>query len=792
MAKVTPIQTNFTGGEISPRLLGRVDLQQYVNSVQRCENFICFPHGGITKRSGTRFVAEVKNSSQSVRLIPFIYSTVQAYVLEFGHQYVRFYRDEGQIQSGSPAAPYEIASPYDQTELADLKFTQSADILYLCHSEYQPRKLSRTGHTAWSFSTFDAIDGPWDSVNATATTLTPSGTSGSVTITASAVTGINSGQGFLSTDVGRSVRILSGGKWGSAKITAVGSTTSATATTFDGFAFENTSASTNWRLGIWSNTTKWPRTAAFYQQRLFFASNTARPNTIWASESGNFETFSPTNREAEVLDDAGLSLTLATDQVNAVRWMYGAKQLQLGTSDGPFIVSSGSDDLALTPSNATVHRETTDGTAHARPIGVSRATLFIDRTRTKIRELAYNLEQDGFTTPDLTLIAEHITTGNMAELAYTRTPDSLLWARLDTGGLRCLTYEREQKVVAWHRHILGGVSGAATITVTDYANITVGTKLTLTKSDGTTVTFTSEAVSGNAPSSSLGFRPNQDNNTTADNIYTAVNAHADFTVANPAANVVTIEETSRSGGGFLTIASTDTIRLAVTSQAEALVTSIAAIPTLDELEEQLYLIVTRTINGQTKKYIEFLEKSFDQAKGDKPKDAFFVDSGLSYDNASSAVTAVSGLGHLEGETVRILANGANHASKVVSSGAVSLDRSANTVHVGLEYRAMMRTLDPEVQTEEGPSQGKTRRIERVTARVVDTYTLKIGDTLDNLQEVPFRTSTMPMGELVLFTGDKRLLLQHTPNRQFDLFFVHLDPLPCTILAIMYAAVVSDR
>ena len=685
MAKVTPIQTNFTGGEISPRLLGRVDLTKYTSSVQRCENFICFPHGGITKRSGTRFIAEVKDSSKKVRLIPFIFSTVQAYVLEFGHNYVRFYRNEGQIQNTAGTAPYEIVSPYGQDDLDDIKFTQSADILYLTHPDYQTRKLSRTGHTAFSFSLLEAIDGPWGEINTTSTTLTPAAVTGNTTITASSTTGINNNQGFLSTDVGRCIRILKSGKWGSAKITAVNSTTSVAVSVYNDFDFGATSSSDNWRLGIWSDTTGWPTTATFYQQRLFFANNTTSPNTLWASESGNFETFSPTNRDAEVLDDSGLDLTLATDQVNAIRWMYGAKQLLLGTSDGPFVVSSGSDNLALTPNNVTVNRETTDGTANLRPVGASRATIFIDRTRTKIRELAYNLEVDGFSTPDLTLIAEHITTGNAKELAYTRSPDSLIWTLLDTGELRCLTYERAQDVVAWHRHIIGA-----------------------------------------------------------------------------------------SGAGA------------------AQVKSIAAVTSADELEEQLYMVVQRTINGSTKQYIEFLEKSFDQAKGDLPKDAFFVDSGLTYDDPNVSVTSVSGLSHLEGETVKILADGANHPNKVVTGGTVTLERSANTVHVGLGYRALMRTLDPEVQTETGPSQGKTRRIERITARVVDTYTLKIGPELNNLQEIPFRTPSIPMGQLELFTGDKRLLLQHTPDRQFDLYFVHDDPLPCTILAVMYALVVSER
>ena len=122
MAKVTPIQTNFTGGEISPRLLGRVDLTKYTASLQTCQNFLVFPHGGVTKRSGTRFIAEVKDSSKKVRLVPFVFSTVQAYIIEFGDNYVRFYRNEGQIQNSAGTAVYEVASPYDQNDLANLDF----------------------------------------------------------------------------------------------------------------------------------------------------------------------------------------------------------------------------------------------------------------------------------------------------------------------------------------------------------------------------------------------------------------------------------------------------------------------------------------------------------------------------------------------------------------------------------------------------------------------------------------------------------------------------------------------
>lgn len=674
MSRTTPIQTNFTGGEISPRLYGRVDLQKYATSVERCENFIIFPHGGITKRSGTRFISEVKYSNRITKLIPFIFSTEQAYMLEFGHYYIRFYRNEGVLLNTAGTAPYEIVSPYSETDLATIDFTQSADVLYLIHPNYQPRTLNRLGPTNWSLDLYSFIDGPYNDFNSdTSKTLTPSATTGAITITASSAT-------FASTDVGRWVRINNGTVWGAAKISGYTSATVVSAIVNSKFPMSATTATSNWRLGAWSDTTGWPACVGFFQERLFFASSRSKPSTVWGSRSSDFVTFSPSNDKGEVLDDSGLNFTLSTDQVNAIRWIYGEKRLQLGTSDGPFILSSGRNFEALTPSNITVSRETTDGTANERPVGASRTTLYIDRSRLKVREFAYDINIDGYTSVNLTLLAEHITTGNVHMISYARSPDSLVWTLLNTGELRCLTYEREQEVVAWHRHIIGG---------------------------------------------------------------------------------------------------TDTT-----------VEHIATIPKNDESEDVLYLVVSRTIGGVTKKYVEYLEKSFDTAKGMAVEEAFFVDSGISYDGA--ATTSLSGLDHLEGETVQVLADGAVHPDRVVTGGAISLARSASKVSVGLPYVARVRTLDPEVQTQTGPSQGKVRRIERVTFRVVDTFNLKFAANGRELEIIPFRGSAMPMGTIELFTGDKRVLVQHSPERQFELLVQSDTPHPCTVLAIMYSMTVSDR
>ena len=113
-------------------------------------------------------------------------------------------------------------------------------------------------------------------------------------------------------------------------------------------------------------------------------------------------------------------------------------------------------------------------------------------------------------------------------MEFQQSPDSIIWCVREDGQLAALTYQRSENVVSWTRHKLGGHFAEATVTVSDYTNIAVGTTLKLNKSDGTSVTFTSEAAGASSPSETLGFRPYTNNNTTADNIFTAINAHADF------------------------------------------------------------------------------------------------------------------------------------------------------------------------------------------------------------------------------------------------------------------------
>mgnify|MGYP003631235618 FL=1 len=852
MARVAVELTNFTGGELSPRLDGRTDLTKYTSGCATLENLIVYPHGSAARRPGSTFIAEVANSANKTRLIPFEFSTTQTYMLEFSNLKMRVYKDSGSVLEGdktisaitkaNPAVVtanshgysngdevlissvggmtevngkrflvadkttntfelqdkdgvdinssafttytsggvsnkvFEIATPYTTAQLFDIKFAQSADVMYITHPEHEVEKLSRTGHTAWTLTDVDFTNGPFQDANITTTTLTPSSAStGSRDITASATTGINNDQGWLTTDVGRQIHF----NGGYATITARTSSTVVVANVTT--AFTNANAITAWQLGAFSDTTGHPSCVTFFEQRLVFAGTTNQPQTIFFSKSGDYENMDA-NIGGTIADDDAIIYTIASNQVNAIRFMTATRTLIIGTAGGEFTVSGGGTDSAVTPTNILIKKQSNHGAANVDAIAVGNATLFLQRAKRKIRELAYNFDVDGYIAPDMTILAEHITESGLTQIAYQQEPNQIVYAVRGDGELAGLTYQREQQVTAWHRHIFGGRFGVATITVSDYANITTGTKLTLTKSDGTTVDFTS--TTGTAGTNE--FKTQTNNNTTATNLKTAINAHANFTATVNSA-VVTITETAHEATGYLTIKSFDSTRLTITSEGKAVVESAAVIPT-DDTEYQVYVIIKRTVNGATKRYVEFLNVlEFDETDNTSFN---FLDSALSY--TGSAVSTLSGLDHLEGQVVSILADGATHPNRTVSSGSITLDRSAKSVKIGLAYTSLLQTMRLNAGSQNGTSQGKTKRIYDITVRMFETIGIEVGPDLSNMERIPFRSSANLMDEgIPPFTGDKEVEFRGNYETDGFIFVRQTQPLPFTILSLYPRLTTND-
>jgi hypothetical protein len=853
MARVAVELTNFTGGELSPRLDGRTDLTKYTSGCATLENLVVYPHGSAARRPGSTFLAEVADSDNKTRLIPFEFSTTQTYMLEFSNLKMRVYKDSGAVLEGNitisgitaanPAVVtatshgyenadevlissvagmtevngkrflvankttntfelqdkdgvdinssaftaytsggvankvFELTTPYTTAQLFDIKFAQSADVMYITHPAHEVEKLSRTGHTAWTLTDVDFTNGPFLDSNITTTTFTPASAAVGVgvNVTASAVTGINNGSGFLTTDVGRQIRI----GVGYAIITARTSTTVVVVTITTAIA--NTTANADWSLGAFSDTTGHPSCVTFFEQRLVFAGTTDQPQTIFFSKSGDYENMDA-NIGGTIADDDAIIYTIASNQVNAIRFMTATRTLIIGTAGGEFTVSGGSVDTAITPTNILIKKQSNHGSANVDAIAVGNATLFLQRAKRKIRELAYNFDVDGYVAPDMTILAEHVTEGGLTQIAYQQEPNQIVYAVRGDGELVGLTYQREQQVSAWHRHIFGGRFGNATITVTDYANIANGTRIVLTKADGTTTTFTSatSATSGK-------FHTTTSNNQTATNLKTLIDADSDFT-ATVSSDVVTITETLPLSTGFLTVTSLDdSVRLAKTDEGKAVCESVAVIPT-DDTEYQVYVIVKRTINGATRRFVEILNVfDFDQTDNTSFN---FLDSQLSY--SGSAATTISGLDHLEGQTVSILADGATHPDKTVSSGSVTLDRSVTNAKIGLAYTSLLQTMRLNAGSQNGTSQGKTKRIYDITVRIFETIGVEVGPDLNNLERIPFRSSADLMDEgIPPFTGDKEVEFRGNYETDGFIFVRQTQPLPFTILSLYPRLTTND-
>jgi len=455
MPKAAFIQTNFTAGELSPRLEGRVDISKYFNGVLTLKNMIIHPHGGTTRRGGTKHIANAKTGTKKVRLIPFQFSVTQAYMLEFGENYIRFYRDDQRIGGGGfgsgfssgfagSASIVEVTTTYLESELFEIQFAQTADILYIVHPNHKPAKLSRTAVDVFSIADEVFLNGPYQDENLTTTTITPSAVSGTATLTASSAL-------FASTDVGRTVRIDQGAAFGWAEITIFTSSTVVTGIIRDNFV--STTAQTTWRLGAFSNTTGFPSTVAFYEDRLMYAATTLQPQTIWGSISNIYNDFSPGADDSDAV-----TYTIASDQVNVIRWLSPGKSLTIGTVGGEFLMSASTRDEAITPSNIKIIRQSEYGGAYIMPVRANGVVLFVQRSTKKIRQFIYQFESDSYVAPDLTLLSEHITDEGVIEVDYQREPDSIIWSIRKDGTLLGMTYERDQEVVGWHRHVLGGVS----------------------------------------------------------------------------------------------------------------------------------------------------------------------------------------------------------------------------------------------------------------------------------------------------------------------------------------------
>jgi hypothetical protein len=576
---------------------------------------------------------------------------------------------------------YELATTYTESELANLRWVQSADVLYITSPNRLPRKLTRTGHAAWTITdvAWDTVDWPpFLDMNVTTTTMDAGATAigAGVALVASAAY-------FTSDHVGAYFAMHSGYM----KVTSVTNSTNAVVTIIDTLTAHTATA--NWYEGAWSDEQGWPTSVTFFEDRLCFSGTAENPDRIEMSQTGEYENFK--RGELDAADSAvasdGLAIVLSSREVNAVKWMGSTRKLLVGTTGGEWWIDGKDSSSSIDATELPRSRNDSDhGSSSVAPVFIGSTVMFTQRIGKVVRALSYNWELDQYVARDMSILAEHLTNfGNITEMAWQQTPHQVVWCLRSDGTLLGLTYMKEHEVEGWHRHTIGGTN--------------------------------------------------------------------------------------------------------------AEIESIACIE--GDYEDELWVVAKRTVNSATVRYVERMAPLTQVNTGEGGStdwvlaDSFFVDSGLTYRGVGTS--SVSGLSHLEGETVKILADGVVVNDDTVSSGAVSCEVTvsgqpvavlAEVIHVGLPYNRDVEPLWPIVKDEQGVAIGVAQSIASLKLILYKSAGGKFGRDSSNLVAINYTEGDWDSGSSgTHYSGI-------TPELPFDgghegsptPYIRQDDPLPLTVLA----------
>lgn len=679
-------QPSFAAGELTPALYARVDLAKYNVGARQLKNFFVHAHGGASNRPGTDLVDYALGVT---RLIPFQYNAEQTYMLAFSNAKMRVIKDGGLVVSGED--PLEVASPYAAADLPGLKFTQSADVLYLTHPGLAPRALTRSSHVLWTFSTllfaagiaaptglagsYNGEDSPYNlyyKVAAVSDAGEESLPSAAVTVQAH-----TSGNWEAGTYVSLSWSAVTGADYYRVYANKRGYYGLIGTTEDLSFRDDNiTPAADDGPQGDYNpfpGAGDYPGVAAIFEQRLVFGRTNNSPQTVFASQTGIFTNFCASR---PLRDTDRILAALASTQVNEIRWLVPFDELVVLTSGGEWIMANGSNSDALTPTSVQYKVQGYRGCADVRPLVIGSTVLFVQRGGKVVRDLQYKLETDKYASNNLSVLSEHLFRDCViTSWAYQQTPDSVIWVALSDGTFCSFTYLPEHEVWAWCPQETDGV----------------------------------------------------------------------------------VEE-------------------------------VAAIPGDDE--DEVYFVIKRTIDGEDVRFIEKLHSR----RFTSVEDAYFVDCGLSYDGEPA--TEITGLDHLLGKTVAILADGnvvppqeVREVVEAVVDGppaqyGIVLPNPASVVHVGLPYTSTLETLNVDLTAQGDTLQGKKKVISRVTLRLEDTREISVGPDEDHLVQHPFRTDEGYEEATRLFTGDKTIVMRSSWGTDGRVMIQQPDPLPVTVLAVI--------
>lgn len=786
MSRKIQLQRSFAAGEVSPLLRGRVDLVPYQTGLDTCQNFITLPQGPARFRPGLQF--EQYAADDRARLIPFVYSDDQAYIVEVsGAGVIRIHTLNGALlddlgdqpivaiaqanpatiqfaagvradgdfvyldvtgmaevdgrwytldfvstdgvndtfilatptlptgidstgytafTAGTASIPLELAHPYLEVDLPELRFAQSADVLTITSPDHPVYTLQRTGPNTWAFAAETFAPGVATPSSLTATPGGPGGGTPAThyyTVTAIVTDGSANAESFAFTPAASASRDLTvvGNYIDLASGTPVAGTRHNYYKALNGlYGFIGQGGGTFRDNNIipdlsiappefgtdFSATGDYPRAVAYHQQRKVFAGSLNAPQTVWMTRTGTEIdlTYTVPSR-----DDNSVVFRIASRELHTIQHLVALRDLLLLTTNGVWKVVAQNSDT-ITPASVAADIVSYNGANRVQPVTTEAAVLYAFNRGGRIGEIRYTESVADYAVSDISLLAPHLFDGyTVVDLCMVEVPQRVLWVLRSDGTLLSMTYQPDQKVVAWHKHDVGGAVRAI---------------CALPSAAG--------AVS--------------------EDVLVAL-VERDFGLASRVATL----EVMQGFGDYPTEHKTDYF---------AAQTNLAA------------------------------------------SMAVYVDSALVYDGA--AATRIIGLHHLEGQEVSLLTDGAVAPPQTVTNGEIVLEAEASRVVVGLPYTGRLKTLPLQLETLPADGQGMLKNVSAVHLRFFQTGGVFAGPSFDDMVELKSRTDEMYGVAPAWKTGEYEQKIPPLWGKDATVCVEQRDPLPLILLSMVIDAEVG--
>jgi len=746
MTRVHAHQPTFARGEIHPSLSGRVDLQLFHAALARCREMVPMSEGIVRRRGGTRYIGDAKNTNVETRLIPFIYSEDDGYAMEMTEFAIRFWRDNGQVES-APSTPVEVTTTYSAAQVPLVDYAQSADVMFMAQADHHPKALSRTSHTSWTFGDYDLTAGPFQKENTTAATMDISGATdaavdATVTATASVAT-------FVDAMVGGELALT----------------------------IQDSDDVAKWLGNTHADPNSTDPAASLYKSTIGDRVR-AFGNVYEAKNSRLIGPNPPDHSEGE--QDAG---------DNRTTWIFIHDGFGRGLIDS--VVSPTQATLTVTHtipeeivSNGTKRfrlPEWSDDRGWPQAVALYDDRLLWANTKTKPQTIWASVLDDFGNMQD----------GTDADLAITKTMTA---TNNRVNPILSLVGDDVLVLMTPGQEFVGGATQRTdNIKVGDFVSKEAtsfgSAKIKAARKDGAIwVSRDTRRILHGVFEADIRKLQTSEMSLTARHI-TKIGIVGIAWQQSPE-QILWIW---LNDGGLASVTYdrlNDVLGWALHDISGGLVKSACIIPGADGKTEDLYLLIERTIGGAAARYIEVMQPFYDIVEGEDAADSWYLDSALRYEGVAADV--ITGLSHLEGETVTALADGKVVDNLTVASGSVTLPFEASNVLVGLHTSAYIWSLSPDFAVSDGASAGRLRYIRNVAVKALGIGgKVKVVDS-SNDHELLAPTGDLTPGEAPeAYSVTKTVPLNSNPEESNRIEILQDQPLPLDLLAFVTNMEVAD-